>query len=149
MNAKLPLAPDSLADILPHADAGGVFALARDRLDALERALDATHLAKITVDLGTVGDKPSLMQAFASACTFPDWVGDNWDALADALGDLGWLPLDEGWVLVLDGADVHRAARPREHAMLVEVLRDACAAWREYDVPFWVFCVPAQPGAGG
>lgn len=149
MTARMPPAPDDLVDALPRADACGVFHLARSRLDALERSLDATGLARITIELVAVHDKASLMQAFASACAIPDWFGGNWDALADALRDLSWLPLDDGWVLVLDGADVHRAARPREHAMLIEVLRDACEAWRDGDIPFWVFCVPAQQDVEG
>jgi RNAse (barnase) inhibitor barstar len=149
MNVDLPQAPEDLSDALPRADACGVFRLDPGRIEALEQALDATGLARITIDLAAVGDKASLMQAFASACAIPEWFGSNWDALADALGDLAWLPLDEGWVLVLDGADTHRDACPRDHATLLEVLQDACATWREYEVPFWVFWVPAARQAPG
>lgn len=36
--------------------------------------------------------KQELLGAIADALSFPGWVGRNWDALADALGDLSWLP---------------------------------------------------------
>ncbi len=46
------------------------------------------------VDGRAARDKASLIEACARAFAFPDWVGRNWDALADALGDLSWLPAD-------------------------------------------------------
>ena len=43
-------------------------------------------------------------RGFARALRFPDWVGRNWDALADALGDLSWLPAGPH-VVVWAGSD--------------------------------------------
>ena len=42
--------------------------------------------------LGPAASKAELLDGLARALEFPGWVGRNWDALADALGDLSWLP---------------------------------------------------------
>ena len=44
------------------------------------------HLAR------PAGSKAELLDAVAEALEFPAWTGRNWDALADALADLSWLP---------------------------------------------------------
>lgn len=47
--------------------------------------LDKQGLDSLVVDLTSVRDKPSLMQAFQHDLQWPDWFGANWDALADML----------------------------------------------------------------
>ncbi|WP_341647529.1 barstar family protein [Thauera humireducens] len=44
------------------------------------------------VELADCTDKAGLLRRFAEAFRFPDWFGHNWDALADCLTDLSWLP---------------------------------------------------------
>ena len=39
-------------------------------------------------NLAAVYDKGEFLAAVAQAIHAPDWFGNNWDALADALGDL-------------------------------------------------------------
>lgn len=60
----------------------------------LSRAKDP--VAQLTGATVAVLDGPAtkreLLDALAGALAFPGWVGRNWDALADALGDLSWLP---------------------------------------------------------
>ena len=46
----------------------------------------------IRVDLEHCTDKATLLARFAAALQFPDWFGHNWDALADCITDLSWLP---------------------------------------------------------
>ena len=45
----------------------------------------------LLVDGRAVTDKASALAAVRADAGFPDWVGSNLDALADALGDLSWL----------------------------------------------------------
>ena len=42
--------------------------------------------------VGPATSKAALLSDFARALEFPDWSGHNWDALADSLRDLSWLP---------------------------------------------------------
>ncbi|MBN8727216.1 MAG: barstar family protein [Xanthomonadales bacterium] len=59
------------------------------------------HVAR--VDLGGCTGKQDLLTRIALALHFPESFGHNWDALADSLGDLSWLP-GQGVVLVLERA---------------------------------------------
>ena len=93
-------------------------------IDAAERA--GLRVARLA--LADTHDKPTLLALFAAAMAFPDGLGGNWDALADALGDLSWLDTG-GHVLVLDGtADLEKA----DHEVLdtaLDILAEAAAGW--------------------
>ena len=112
-----------------------------DLIDAAERAgLRVARLALAGVD-----DKATVLALFAAAMDFPENMGGNWDALADALGDLSWLDAG-GHVLVLDGLANLRQARPEELATLLEILAEAANTWAGLGVPFQVFtCDEALP----
>jgi len=47
-----------------------------------------------------VSEKAEAIAAIARALDFPDWFGQNLDALYDSLSDLSWLPAGE-YVLVV------------------------------------------------
>ncbi|MGW6933148.1 barstar family protein [Lentzea sp. NPDC054927] len=47
-----------------------------------------------------VSEKNAAIAAIARALDFPDWFGQNLDALYDSLSDLSWLPEGE-YVLVV------------------------------------------------
>ena len=114
-------------------------------IDAAERA--GLRVARLA--LADTHDKPTLLALFAAAMAFPDGLGGNWDALADALGDLSWLDAG-GHVLVLDGtADLEKA----DHEVLdtaLDILAEAAAGWAMRGVAFQVFtcseALPVTPG---
>jgi Barstar (barnase inhibitor) len=93
------------------------------RRPAAAVAADAERRGAATVVLGPAASKAELLDQFAQALGFPGWVGRNWDALADALGDLSWLPPGEK-VVVWAGADLLRARQPGAYRTALEVLRD-------------------------
>jgi len=49
-------------------------------------------IAKIDYPINSFDD---LFQFYSSCLKFPDWVGESWDALEDALCDLSWLQEEE------------------------------------------------------
>ncbi|MCT2586747.1 barstar family protein [Actinophytocola sp. S1-96] len=76
------------------------------------------------IDGTSIRTKAEFMTAVAEALSFPDWFGNNLDALSDCLRDLSWLP-DGEHVLVWSAPEVLREADPRAYAAIDDVLRDA------------------------
>lgn len=131
---------------LAQAARAGVRGLAPAQRDELLAAASTLGFPLAVVDIGGCADKTALLQTLADALGMPDWFGHNWDALADALADLGWLPEAPGYVLLLDGMAHYRAADPAGCAILLDILAEVADAWRRIEVPFWVFiAAPAAP----
>ena len=108
-------------------------------LDTLDAAAHADgHLVR-RISLAGCRDKDDLLQRIAKALAFPKTFGANWDALADCLGDLGWLPDAGGYTWLLDHTGDLRDAAENDFDMLCDVLEDACANWKERDTPCFAF----------
>lgn len=90
------------------------------------------------VALDAVHDKSGLLTAFAKGLHFPEWVGQNWDALADALDDLSWLD-GPAHALLVDGAAGLRAQAPDTLATLVDIIEEVAARRAAAGLPFQVF----------
>jgi len=132
-----------VVELLADARQGGVYFVdMRDRT-ALIEAANTLGFAVLPVDCIGCRGKAAVIAAFAQALRFPDWFGDNWDALADSLGDLSWLPAS-GYLLLLEHFDPWRAGEPEEFDLLLDVLNDTATRWIGEGRPFWVLLpVPA------
>ncbi|MCL7713780.1 barstar family protein [Stenotrophomonas mori] len=116
----------------------GVYAVASGDLGGLAAAARDAGLKVLRVDLEACTDKRTLLLRLGTQLDVPPGWGRNWDALADALGDLSWLPA-RGYALLFSGAgDLRRASRG-EFDMLLDVLADAAAGWAGDGTPFWAF----------
>jgi hypothetical protein len=82
-------------------------------------------------DIANASGKGEVLAELARAIAAPDWFGHNWDALADALGDLSWCPAS-GYVLLLRGD-------PSGEAVLDDILDATVSFWKLQDKAFWVF----------
>jgi RNAse (barnase) inhibitor barstar len=133
MNAAMELGA-LLAD---PSQSGAYFVDLRDR-EALAEAGAALHFAVTPVELKGCVDADDAIARFAEALKFPDWFGGNWDALADCLNDLSWLPAG-GYVLLLEHADEWCAEDRAGFDTAVEILNEAGARWAEAGQPFWAF----------
>ena len=110
-----------------HGDLGGLAAAARD-----------AGLKVLRVDLEGCTDKRTLLLRIATQLDFPPGRGRNWDALADALRDLSWLPA-RGHALLFSDADDLRNASGEDFDMLLDVLAEVAAHWATDNAPFWAF----------
>jgi len=117
--------------------------LTTEAVSALCALATSLGLQCARIDLSGCADKADLLRRMARALEFPDWFGENWDALFDCLTDLSWRPAD-GYVLVLERADPLRQRAPEVFEAALGILADAAAAWRERGVPFRAF-VSADP----
>ncbi|MEU9035456.1 barstar family protein [Streptomyces sp. NPDC048352] len=87
----------------------------------------------VRLDLDGVRSKAALMRRCARTLGAPQWFGGNWDALADVLTDLSWLPDAPGRLLAVTSWRGYAAERPDDWDTLREVLEEAAGFWREQD----------------
>lgn len=110
------------------------------RIDPIADAVLGSKLGFARVPLKDVREKTGLLRTIASKLAFPDWFGDNWDALEDCLSDLSWRE-GEGHVLVFEG---FQGLPADDVGVLREVLAAAAEFWRERGKPF--FAIFIDPG---
>lgn len=115
----------------------GVYHTPQQGMGDLLAAAEASGFSICRIDLAPVRDKAALFERLATALEFPDWFGHNWDALADCLGDLSWLPAD-GYLILLEHCDSFRTRHSEDFATALQVFAAAAEAWRDERVPFWV-----------
>jgi RNAse (barnase) inhibitor barstar len=121
------------------AQQNGAYLVGETDLDTLDVAAhDEGHLVR-RISLAGCRDKHDLLQRIARALAFPETFGANWDALADCLGDLEWLPDVGGYTWLFDHAGDLRDAAENDFDMLCDVLDDACKDWKERGTPCFSF----------
>ncbi len=112
----------------------GVYA-ASSRVTALREEAVARGLAWFDLDLQGVSDKLELLARCQTALGLPPSFGQNWDALADCLGDFSWQPA-RGYVLHCRNGDAFAHAAPAEFATWLEILAGASTYWRMHEKLF-------------
>lgn len=109
-----------------HAPQAGVHHLPAAHAEALLSALAAGGRDVHHVDLHDCADKAAVLERLAAALHFPGHFGHNWDALADCLGDLGWLH-DDAIVVLVSGLGTLHAHSPADHATLLDIFAEVAA----------------------
>lgn len=121
------------------------------RLTDLKKATPvAVHFAQseeVMADIGSLGlavmegsvarvttDK-DLFAVVSTAMQFPDYFGNNWDALDECLGDMDWLPAD-GYLLILRDAACGWSQSPRSLGRFVTAWLEASEYWTGNQIPF-------------
>jgi hypothetical protein len=72
----------------------------------------------------------ALFNEVSSACQFPYYFGENWDAFKECLGDLSWLNC-AGFLLIVTHADEVLIEDPAEIGSLARTLRGAINEFNE------------------
>jgi hypothetical protein len=89
-------------------------------------------------ELTLVHDKRSFLATVAKALNAPEGFCNNWDALADALGDLSWQPAP-GYVLLLRNGGESIGLPAAELVIANEIFIATVNFWKSKRIPFWVF----------
>ena len=113
----------------------GVFHLGGDAREFASEA-EAAGLLAVRLDISHAHDKADFIAHVAKGLKFPDWFGANWDAFADCLTDLDWLPA-KGYVVILEKSKHFCAGHRHEFEEAMEVMAETSAFWREQGKPFW------------
>ncbi len=124
---------DNLHRRLRDVHEAGVYRL-NCTVDDLRAAVHEAGFALLETDLSSAHNKGALLAALAETLGAPEWFGNNWDALADALGDLSWKQAP-GYVVLL--RDVNLSAAEEE--TLANILLEASAYWEMQGKAFWAF----------
>lgn len=115
---------------LRDASRSGVYRVAKS-----EEVVEAARETGLRLETVPFAAKPALLKNIAAALTFPDWFGQNWDALEDCLTDLSWSS-KAGHVLLFDGA---RAGD--DFGVLVDVLDSSAQYWASRGKPFFALFI--------
>lgn len=108
-----------------------------DRLRA-EELMEAANLRGIGVfrlDGAQMTNQESLFREFKVKLQFPEYFGENWNALDECLADLDWLDRS-GYLLFIESGNLllrDEAAGVRE--MLGELLEDLSGEWADSNPP--------------
>lgn len=124
---------EKMCDRLRHVHEAGVYRL-NCTLDDVRDAAQQAGFMLFEIDLSEAHSKGALLAALAQAIGAPEWFGNNWDALSDALGDLSWQPAP-GYVLLL--RDAHLVGVEEE--TLNNILLETAAFWESQGKAFWAF----------
>lgn len=112
-------------------------------LNELHAAVAQAGFALFEADLGAVQSKGEFLAAIAQAIHAPEWFGNNWDALADALGDLSWSNISgqpaAGYVLLLHNGGEMLGLSVADHRIASEIFAGSASFWKSQGKPFWVF----------
>ncbi|HET6214125.1 MAG TPA: barstar family protein [Micromonosporaceae bacterium] len=117
----------------------------RAHTESVRRELVAAGWGVYPLDGRGITGAGQLFDKCSAALAFPAWFGHNWDALADCLGDLGWLPA-AGHVLLWEQYGVLARSDPKAWRLAYEVLTAAIEVRRDTNAaPLYVLLRGAGP----
>jgi hypothetical protein len=101
-----------------------------DAMGALQRSSQGRTQCRVVR-----GHKATTVAAFFDECAaawqFPDYFGENWNALDECLGDLAWLPADS-YVFAVNQAIHLLEKEPKEQiSLLLSLLEDRAREWSQ------------------
>ena len=100
--------------------------------------LDDLNSLGLTLLEGSIADVKTDEELFgivASAMRFPDYFGNNWDALDECLSDMDWLPA-EGYLLVVRDSAEGWSQNPYVLGRFLTAWLEASEYWVQEKIPF-------------
>ena len=123
---------------LADAKQNGAYFVGAADLDALDAGAHADGLTVRRASLLGCRDKADLLARIAAMLDFPQTFAGNWDALADSLRDLAWLP-GTGYALLFDHAGDLDEAAAADFDTALDVTGQVAGEWRTRGTPFFAF----------
>jgi RNAse (barnase) inhibitor barstar len=119
-----------LSDMLKDPKTSGVY--------MVEESQSVEHLEKHAAELGLaffhlegqdIRGKDQFLKEIALALSFPEYFGNNWDALADCLTDMSWHETS-GFVILYDHFDSLAEQSPGDFEMALDIFKESAEFWR-------------------
>jgi len=102
---------------------------------AYKTAFEERSLAVRVVRGNKMLRRDCLFNEFSAAYQFPDYFGENWDALEECLADIEWLPA-KGYVLfVANTTEVLSQEQNEQFEIFAKVLSRTCEEWARTQTP--------------
>ena len=115
----------------------GVYQISGNTND-VENAAQATDLTLFTINAESIKNTQDLFYEFASVLNFPEYFGQNWDALHECLTDLSWMPF-KGIVLLVKHSKHLYDTKPDDFKKMIQVLLLVTHHWQSQNIAFFVF----------
>ncbi|MCP5060114.1 MAG: barstar family protein [bacterium] len=106
-----------------------------EEFGAVVTTADGSGLLLMECDVSNVSGDDSLFRKLASAMSFPDYFGGNWDAVDECLRDLEWLS-GKGYVLLVRNSHQLWSTSPGSAGSLIESWLFCAEEWASKGVPF-------------
>ena len=128
----------TLKSLLKNGAESGVFWLMSPApREEIAQQAAKTGAAYFHIDGKKLRSKTQFLNHAATALCFPDYFGNNWDALEDCLTDFSWHDAN-GYIILFDDADQLRQHAAADFDTILEIFRAAATYWQEQKIPFLV-----------
>ncbi len=138
MNLYRSHGPREIDPNLTQPTQSGIYFVGSDDLARLAKTAAHEELRVCHTDLSGCDGKDELLRRLSVSLELPATFGDNWDALADSLRDLRWVPA-WGYVLLFDHADDLWRFAEADFDILLGILDDAATFASDNDMPWFAF----------
>lgn len=110
-------------------------ALDASTAESMQRGTEVFYL-----DGKTIHNKSSFLGKIAEVMKFPEYFGNNWDALEDCLTDLKWCPASR-YILIYDAPNIFAKAEPDQWEIARNILQSSVAYWQNTSTPLDVLLI--------
>jgi len=108
----------------------------KKQLDISIDELNSLGIYTASISGALINNENELFKSLAEAFSFPDYFGNNWDALSDCLGDLTWLPASKGFVLIFESSDLMLSDCSFITGKLISLWLSVAELWSGDEIPF-------------
>jgi RNAse (barnase) inhibitor barstar len=86
----------------------------------------------------SIDSKETLLHVIAKEMMFPDYFGNNWDALDECMRDLTeWLPAN-GYVVLFEDAHLFCKSAPNDFLTFIDIVAGIADEWSHGKMPFFL-----------
>lgn len=110
----------------------------------LEKAAQDYNLKTIVVDMKNVTRKQTFLSKMAEELKFPDYFGNNWDALFESLTDLSWLEAP-GYLIIIKNMKIFEKQSSSHLLAIKRIFEAVTNYWESRQVPFIIILSGINP----
>lgn len=104
-------------------------------MNKVRKELNDSSLTLIDTNFSYVSTDDDLFAQISVALRFPDYFGNNWDAMDECLSDMEWFPA-KGYVLLVSGSDSLWKGATYSAGKFVSAWLSAAQQWSQENIPF-------------